>query len=499
MSQNFCVPVRILSPLRRCGATLLVLFPAALSAQPVVRATITGQVYDSVSSLPLSNATVRIVRVDNPAVGRTATSDVFGRFRYDSVPGGGWLATFLHPVLDSLRLEPGVVRVNINESGSVTLPLAIPSARTLVLGNCRGPQAPDMGVVVGEVRRASDDGPLAGATVEVEWPEWVLQRGRMVTDLRRRVAMTDSLGRYALCGAPNDNTLRGFAWSAPDSTGAIEVQTSASGYTVLDFAVAPVERLTMRPDSTTNSTIVASVRRGRARVSGRVTSLDRRPLANAIVRVIGSGSQVRTNGDGNFVIPDAGAGTQTVEARAIGYQPLRLAVRLDESAPTDVNMRLPVQRVQLDTVRVQAGRELVPELKAIERRWRMGVGTVMDGNMVRDRSTLFITDALRGINGVTIRQVGGFGQSIMMRSSNGTECSAGVIIDGQVLPPSQAANISLDEIARREDIAAIEVYPRPNMVPAEFTSMIAGCGVVAIWTKRATGGVTPVKPKPVTP
>jgi len=230
-----------------------------------------------------------------------------------------------------------------------------------------------------------------------------------------------------------------------------------------------------------------------------VTSLDRRPLANAIVRVIGSGSQVRTNSDGNYVIADAGAGTQTVEARAIGYQPMRLATRLSESVPTSVTLRLPVQRVQLDTIRVQAGRELVPELKGIERRWRTGVGTVMNGAMVRDRSNLFITDALRGINGVTVRQVGGFGQSIMMRSANGMECSAGVIVDGQALPPSQSASISLDEITRREDIAAIEVYPRPSMVPAEFTSMTAGCGVVAIWTKRATGGVTPVKPKPATP
>ena len=480
-------------------AMLCALLPVAATAQQLVRARIVGQVYDSVGRVPLTGATVRIVRVDNPSIGRTTTTDVFGRFRYDTVPGGGWLATFLHPTLDSLRLEPGVVRVDINEAGELTLPLATPSPRTLVLGNCRGAQALDMGVIVGEVRRAADDAPLVGATVEVEWPEWVLQRGRMVTDLRRRVAKVDSLGRYTLCGAPTGNTLRGFAWSGSDTTGAIEVMTPESGYSVLDFAVAPIERLTVRPDSTTNTAIVTTVRRGRASVRGRVTTADRRPLANALVRVIGSGSQVRTNVEGTFAIADAGAGTQTVEARAIGYQPMRLAVRLSEGAPSSVNFRLLIQRVQLDTVRVQAGRELAPELRGIERRWRTGVGTVMDGSMVRDRSNLFVTDALRGINGVTIRQVGGFGQSIMMRSSNGSECSAGVILDGQALPPSQSASISLDEIVRREDIAAIEVYPRPSMIPAEFTSMTSGCGVVAIWSKRATGGVTPVKPKPGAP
>ncbi|MES3034305.1 MAG: carboxypeptidase-like regulatory domain-containing protein [Gemmatimonadota bacterium] len=481
------------------AALLLAAAPATSSAQQTVRARIAGQVYDSVGRVPLTGATVRIVRVDNPSIGRTTTTDVFGRFRYDTVPGGSWLATFLHPALDSLRLEPGVVRVEINEPGEVALPLATPSPRTLVLGNCRGPQALDMGVIVGEVRQASDDAPLVDASIEVEWPEWVLQRGRMVTDLRRRVAKADSLGRYTLCGVPTGNTLRGFAWRGADSTGAIEVLTPESGYAVLDFSVAPVERLAIRPDSSTNTAIVTTVRRGRASVRGRVTTADRRPLPNAVVRVIGSGSQVRTNVEGTFAIVDAGAGTQTVEARAIGYQPMRLAVRLSDAAPTNLNFRLLVQRVQLDTVRVQAGRELPVELRGIERRWRTGAGTVMDAGMVRDRSNLFVTDALRGINGVTIRQVGGFGQRVMMRSSNGTECAAGVILDGQALPPSQSASISLDEIVRREDIAAIEVYPRPSMIPAEFTSMTSGCGVVAIWSKRATGGVIPVKPKPATP
>ena len=486
---------RIATSLRRATA-LLAFAPAALVAQGAVTARIVGQVYDSISRAPLSSATVRIVRADNPSIGRTATTDVFGRFRYDSVAGGAWLATFLHPVLDSLRLEPGIVRLDINETGELSILLATPSPRTLVVGNCRGPQAVDVGVIVGDVRRASDDAPLAGATVEVEWPEWVLQRGRMTTDLRRRVARADSLGHYTLCGAPTGSTLRGFAWSGADSSGAIEVPTPDAGYSIVDFAVAPVDRVVVRLDSTAGTTLSATIRRGRAIVRGRVTSLDRRPLANAIVRVIGSGSQVRTNAEGTFTIADAGAGTQTVEVRAICYQPTRLAMRLSDGVSSAVTLRMPVQKVLLDTVRVQAGRELTPELRAIERRWRTGVGTIMDGATLRDRANLFITDALRGINGVTIRQVGGFGQSIMMRSSNGTECMAGIIVDGQALPPSQAASVSLDEITRREDITAVEVYARPSMLPAEFTSMVSGCGVVAIWTKRATGGVTPVKPKP---
>lgn len=477
----------------------LCVLPAVMAAQPAaarVLATVTGTVYDSVGKRPLSAAVVRIVRADDPSVGRSATSDLFGRFKYDSVPAGRWLATFLHPVLDSLRLEPGVVQIVIAVPGTVTLPLATPSARSLVTGSCRGPQAADNGAIIGDVRSAIDDAPMPGAMVEMQWPEWVLQRGQMVTDLRRRTAVADSLGRYTLCGAPSGSTLKGVAFRGADSTGAIEVMVPDDGYRVLDFSIAPVERLVVRVDPTTATSMTATVRRGRASVRGRVTTLDRRPLANAIVRVLGSGTQVRSNPDGNFVIVDAGAGTQTVEARAIGYQPMRQAVQLRDGEPTVVSLRLPVQRVELDTVRVAAGKTIVPEVRAIERRWRTGVGTIMDGRTVREKATLFVTDALRGIPGATVTQVGGFGQTVMLRGVNGAECPATVVIDGSPLAVSTTANISLDEIARVQDIAAIEVYPRVNQVPPEFLTMATGCGVVAIWTKRATGGVTPVKPKP---
>ena len=475
-------------------SALLACVPMVLQAQRPVLARITGVVYDSLAKRPLSGATVRIVKATDPSIGRSATSDLFGRFTYDSVPAGAWLATFLHPVLDSLRLEPGVVRIDIHESGEIVLPLTLPSAHTLTLVTCRAPLAADMGVIVGEVRRATDDAPLVRATVEVSWPEWVLQKGRMVTDQRVRTVLTDSSGRYVLCGAPSGGTLRGVAWSSADTSGAVEVQTSDAGYTMLDFSIAPVEHIAVRADSASDASVRVSVRRGSAVVAGTITTADRRPLANAVVRVIGIGTQVRTTAAGTYTIRDAGAGTQTVEARAIGYQPVRQMVRLSDGSPTTVNLRLPVQRVQLDTVRVAAGRSVPVEVRAIERRWRTGVGTIIDGATIRDHSTMFVTDALRGVGGLTIRQVGGYGQTVMMRTSYGAECPATIILDGSALPPSQAASITIDDVARREDIAAVELYVRPSLVPAEFLSMTSQCGVIAIWTKRGTGGVMPVKP-----
>ena len=89
------------------------------NAQPATRARVFGSVFDSVGMKPLAGAVVRLVRTEDPSIGRTAISDVGGRFAYDSVASGVWLVSYFHPTLDSLRLEPALVRLEILDS---TLP-----------------------------------------------------------------------------------------------------------------------------------------------------------------------------------------------------------------------------------------------------------------------------------------------------------------------------------------------------------------------------------------
>ncbi len=471
--------------------------------RPLTVARISGTVFDSITMRPISAATIRMVRAENPAIGRSATSDDLGRFAFDSVDNGSWLATFLHPLLDSLRVEPGILRIDVTEPGEIALPLATASPRTMMASTCRGALAADVGLLVGEIRRADDDAPLLGAAVLVEWPEWVLQKGRMATEMRRLSARTDSSGRYAMCGVPTGSSMRGYAWSGADTTGAVEVSIPEMGYAVQDFSVGTVERVVVRNDSVVSATPTSTIRRGRATVRGFVRTLDGRPLVNAVVRVLGSGSQVRTAATGAFAIADAGSGTQSIEARAIGYQPYRMPVRLRDGEPTAIILRLAVQRVQLDTVRVVAGKQLVPEVRAIERRMNSGVGTIMDAATIRERSTLFVTDAVRGMAGVTVSKAAtGNGQEILMRRVAGTDgsyCVANIVVDGLRVPPSASANAGIDDYVNLADIAAMEVYPRPNLVPPEFLTIDNGCGVVVVWTRRGTGGVMPRRQKPNAP
>jgi hypothetical protein len=149
--------------------------------------------------------------------------------------------------------------------------------------------------------------------------------------------------------------------------------------------------------------------------------------------------------------------------------------------------------VQLDTVRVIAGRAVDAAVTEIERRWRAsGGGTIMDGETVRARSTIFVTDALRAMNGVRIVPVGGMGQRILMRGF-GRECSPRIYLDGVPLGHF-GGTMFLDDLVIASDVAAMEVYPRGAMVPAQFAGL-EECGAVVVWTYQRLGGVMPRDPR----
>jgi len=465
------------------------------------RTRVSGVVFDSVRSRPLGNARVRLVPYRDPAAATVATSDGAGRFTFDSVAAGTWLVTALHPVFDSLVLEPPLARIDVRDSTPISLVLATPSAPALIVARCGTATGADLGLLYGVIRSAIDDAPVAGASLSAEWPEWVILRGQRGLKLepRRITATADSIGRFVLCGVPATSTVRVVAWGGRDSTGMIAVEIPETGIVRHDLSVGRAERIgtTVASDSLTAGAMDSvTVRRGRAVVRGVAMGSNGRPVAGATVRVLGSGNAGRAGDDGSFVVTGVVAGTQTVEARAIGFQPQRATLELRDDATTTVTLTLSPQTVLLDTVRVTAGRSVDPAVLDFERRWRRGTGVFMDHRSVRERAPIFVTDALRALNGVRIVPVGGYGQRVILRGSFG-ECSANVFVDG--VPVNQPSTTSmgemlLDDLVSPSDVAAIEVYARSATMPAQYQNM-NGCGAVAVWTFRRFAGVAPKDPQ----
>lgn len=465
---------------------LLLASAPALSAQSPVSARVSGQVYDSIAAAPLANAVVRLFRADDPSVGVNTRTDARGQFEVAELPGGVWVASFAHPRLDSLRLEAPLARVEVVESGTIPLTLAIASAASIARMLC--PSGGDSAVtLVGEVRAAGSKLPLAGATVAVGWPEWVFAKKSTVREEVRRTARTDTDGRYVLCGAPRGTVVSAQAWQASDSTGQIEYAIPEVAYDVLDLLLDQRAVTATRPEA-------VAARNGTAVVRGTVQANATTVLPGAVVRVIGSGGAVRTDSAGAFYIVDAVGGTQTVEARAIGYEPERRAVQLEPGVPLELAFTLNKRSVLLDTVRVVAGRALPNDVLSLERRWRQGQGTFLDGATVRDRASTMVTNALTGMAGIRVAFGRGWGNNILGRNFKGEECRATLFLDGFRLTTPGQYPVTLDEMVSPDEVAVMEVYGRSSTVPAEYLTM-DGCGVVAVWTKRGLGNVPVFDPR----
>lgn len=483
------------------GAMVALTAPLRAGAQDpaTVAVRLRGTAYDSVAMRPLEGAVVRLVPTSDPSAARVVTAQGGGQFTIADLAAGSWLATMLHSALDSLGVDPPVMRLDVRESGDLSLVLAIPSPRTLVARQC-GASPEDTGLLYGLVRDAAGDVPLVGAALTAHWPEWVIEKKRrgLRSEVQRRRAVSDSLGRFALCGVPPQSVVRVEVAQGSDTSGVLTVDIPEHGLVRRDLSLGRGEwNTTVTVDSVNGGAAdTVRVRRGQASARGVVRDINGRAISNAVVRVLGSGELARSQESGAFIVTGAVSGTQTIEARAIGFQPARQMLELRDGVATEVAFTMAPQTVLLDTVRVIAGRAIDPMVADIERRWRSrATGTIMDGDEVRRRSPVFVTDALRAMNGVRVVPAGGMGQRILMRGFWG-ECSPAVFLDGVPIF-HLGSTMFVDDLVIASDVAAMEVYPRASSVPAAFSGS-GDCGAVVVWTYRRLGGVAPRDPR-VTP
>jgi hypothetical protein len=112
----------------------------------------------------------------------------------------------------------------------------------------------------------------------------------------------------------------------------------------------------------------------------------------------------------------------------------------------------------------------------MDRRQSNALGHYFTREEILARQPQFLSELLRTVPGVTIAQsrVGGF--RIRMR---GCRYAPLVWVDGSRLP-----GLELDEIARTDDVAALEVYTTPAGVPAQYLDRSnVGCGTILVWTR----------------
>jgi hypothetical protein len=446
------------------GSALAIVIFTALSrvtdAQSGTPAAISGTVFDSLSRKPLTGAVVQLSGADSATaqLWYTAKSDSTGKFRLTDLRPGKYLAGFFHPTLDSLGVE---MRGNLVEirSGEQTIPMGGPTASTLMRTLC-----PDSlrasGLVVGHVRDQETDDAIVGALVLATWGRAIQVDRHFQLETESRSVRTGTNGWFVECGVPVDGSASILAARGSDTTGAIDLQFGADSVVRMDLFVA------------------SNTRGAAARLTGRIIDEHGVPLPGR-VRLNGDTREVVASADGVFSMEGLPSGTRSLDFRAIGYEPMTVAVRLsnEKTVVRDVTLR---RHVVLPTVTTLAS-QIAERLSLFEQHKRRSAG----GFFLKPDSLAGYPAAVRdlrqyvgGLPGVTITKDG----SILMRRPTTYMSSLTPYVS--CVPRIFYNGKEFGTPGSDDEIIGVEVYTRENQIPSVYPLPInRPCGLIVIWTK----------------
>jgi hypothetical protein len=473
------------SPLEKCEAQ-----QSDSSATSVV---ISGTVYDSLSGRPLEGALVQMAASDLHGRVSSARTDSAGGFFISGVQAGEYLVAFTHPFLDSLGLDVPPMKLRVDGTSTLTIPLAIPAPLSIHNELCPSTQPSDSsGLLLGFLRDADTGVHLGSGRVVLEWTEVrVGKDGKSIVPERRSVSSeATSAGWYALCGVPTAGPIAAHARIGSDSTGYIDVRVPPRGVLHRDFNIprdtAAVAVVPTGIADASNRDVgrkdIVPARRGRARLAGLVHDRSGRPLHGAQLRILGSDATASTDDAGHFTLAGLPAGTQTLEARQIGFAPKRVPVDLSSDHTTSVFVTLDKIADVLSEVRVYGEPSaLNKKLEGFRQRMRAGWGRFITRADIQKRGPIRFTDMLIGMPGITVQPVGAFGYQLVP-TIRSTHCTTTIVVDGHRLPRFLAGDFDdLNSYIWLDEVVGIEVYGHGTGAPAEYGGW-GFCPVVLVWT-----------------
>lgn len=429
---------------------LLAALVTLVAGEATAQGTIRGILFDSLlTNKPVAGAEIVLLGAN-----RRVKTDDRGRFDIDEVPAGKHTIAFWAPWLDSVALPAIQHEIEVASGSSAIAMLGTPSLRAYQLAACGTELAPEMGILLGEVR-GPDGVPLPDIGVSTRWSETLIGVGQFERILFASVDTSNAAGLYVICGVPvgNEVALRAIG-SAGVGSNEIVIPVPAVVQR-RDLAVAPRDLL--------------------SRIVGRVLSPNGTPIAAAAVALIGDSARVtRTDEEGKFVLDSVPRRSSQIVARALGHIPLMATVELYDAVSDVDDIQLERIPQELSAVMVEGEAMTAGRLSFMTRKER-GRGTFIDdeamSRMPNKNSTLVAALAPR----TTIQQTRQ-GPMILLRRGSGF-CRPRFFIDGY-----DNGDISADEESGVMNRAKrVEIYTA-NDAPPQFNDF-DGCGAVVIWTR----------------
>ena len=295
---------------------------------------------------------------------------------------------------------------------------------------------------------------------------------------------TSATGAFSICGVPTDGNFNVRAFFGPDSSGVVELDAPRNGILVRDIYVGSATKTTTGGSS-------SPMLRGTGALRGTVRSIAGQPIRGARLVLWGSGVEDSTTADGQYSLRSLPGGSYTLEARAIGFLPRRIAVDVPENNVGTAELNLDAFVPTLADIRVRADRDArLDRLAEFKRRQKSGFGYFIDEAQVSRRNPVFMSDLLRATPGITVVPSSGVGDRVMMRgSAGGGSCVPAVFLDGaRVINPDGV----LDQFVNPQSVRAVEMYTRTGSIPSEFQTQ-NGCGSIVIWTGARAAPTSPDK------
>lgn len=430
---------------------------AAQTGQQSGHAVLHGVAVDSLRGGLLRGAALRVTGTH-----RMGVTDSLGRFRIDSIPAGSHSVELFHDLLDTLGLSVRTEPLEFAADSVVSLVLGIPSGLTIVQAKC-GASAADQGAVMGMVFAADSDDPLAGVNVQLAWTEILVSRDFGIRqEPHQSVVLTDAAGRFKFCGLPNE--LRADISAKRDGYRAVSIPLD---YDAAMLLVTTLFLPSAGPDQPAASASgPAAAAAPGAQLRGLVVDSAGLPVAGARVGVSSGGETTTTDSTGRFTLSGLALGSQTVVVRRVGYVPAQLVVHLSRRVPREVVVRLGTSVPVLESVVVEATRNIALERVGFAARKRTGLGRYLSPSDLARRYAYNVSDFMRLFPPPRPGPLGG-------------SCTT-YWVDGM----RWLGNI--DDFMSPNEVAAIEVYPQA-FAPSEFRLGIEDCRVVVIWTKWKLG------------
>ncbi len=431
-------------------------------------AVVVGAVADSIHGGPLTGALVMVSGTD-----RQAVVDSTGRFRIDSIPPGDHQVGVFHPLLDSLNVSLASKSLTMTP-GVTSVFMATPSAVTVIGLFCpeeqrkSGPAA-----VIGRVLSPDGDDPVPNAVVR--YTRLYMPSVEMISHgvppkpitFVKDAPPTSATGAFAICGLP----LQSGAGTVHASRGQI-----TTGELTSDVSKWLIAMVTVRLDT---------LKRGTAVVLGRLVDENQKPVAHADIELANSHLKTTTSDSGTFALRDLPAGSQTIQIRKVGFAAMDTSLMLSSKTPVQFEMRLHAAAATLATVNVNARRAAL-ERVGFEKRRKIGLGHFLTADDMQNRGSMYFSDAMRTVQGLTVRPSRNGRQVIVPSrgSSIGGRSCVSYVIDH--MPFLDRPLGSIDDIVRPDNVIGVEVY-QPSEAPSDVV-ISPNCVAVVIWTKATSAG-----------